>query len=62
MYIAEAYESYVIKRLVDVAIGQRAPRSQIHKKIGSIDPSGAQQIGEHLYTVPSGSDPDSRSV
>ena len=62
MYISEAYESYIVKRLLDVAIGHRAPRSQIHKKIGSVDPSGVEEIAELLYTVPSGNDPDVRSA
>ena len=63
MYIAEAYETYVIKRLLDVAIGNCAPRTQIHKKMGTIDTAmntGALEIGELMYTVPSGSDPDVR--
>ena len=57
MYIAEAFEAYIQKRLLDVALGRREPRKDIPKNLGHIDPTTVKSVGENLYEVPSASTP-----
>ena len=59
MYVAEAFESYIQKRMLDVALGRRAP-SKVHSAINSIDPASVISIGRNRYKVPSASTDDKR--
>ena len=55
MYVAEAFEAYIKKRLLDVALGRRAPRKDCPQKVGHIDSTTVKCVGTNLYQVPSAS-------
>ena len=58
MYVAEAFEAYIQKRLLDVALGCRAPSKVKTNSLSCIDPTSVMAIGNNQYKVPSASTVD----
>ena len=56
MFMAEVFDLYVKKRLLDVALERRAPRKQIHRKMGQVPENAVSPRGCNMYTVLSASD------
>ena len=57
MFMAEVFDVYVKKRLLDVALDRRMPRRQIHPKMGPVLPDAVKPKGLNMYSVQSSSNP-----
>ena len=62
MYVAEAFDLYIRKRLVDVALKRRSPRRQLHPHMGHVDPSIVKPLGDYKFSVASASKRHTRLV